>query len=86
MRVQVAQYLLEVKQGRIVHRDKLACLVYQDIKMYYPFLKEYEVLIANLKIEALAHQRRDILRKCTLAEREDFKKVESYIQTMPNFF
>jgi len=80
MRVQVAQYLLEVKQGRIVHRDKLAHLVYQNIKAYYPLLKESAVSVAHLKVEALAHQRRDILRKCTLTEREDFKKVEAYIQ------
>jgi hypothetical protein len=79
-RLRVLQYLLEVKQGRIVHRDKLAYLVYQDIKTHYPSLKESEVLVANLKVDALAHQRRDILRKCTLAEREDFKKVESYIK------
>ena len=79
-RQRVAQYWVEVNQGRTIHRDKLAFIIQQNIKTHYGALLAMGICQKTLKRHATAHERRDILRKYTLTEREDFKMVEHYIQ------
>jgi ATP-dependent exoDNAse (exonuclease V) alpha subunit len=78
-RQNIAHYLTELAQGRIIYRDRLAFIIQQEIKEYYPSLLDNNVDLSLLKAHANAHQRRAILTKLSSEERQDFRIVENYI-------
>jgi Ti-type conjugative transfer relaxase TraA len=71
------QKYLEAKNT--IFRDKVAANLYNEIKANYPHLKEHAVNTNKLRDQAMAHERRVVLSGLTTKERNNFKKVETYI-------
>ena len=78
IRQTVNNYLLELSQGRIVHRDKLASNIQENIKTYYPVLLDNGVDVKALKSHARQHQKLKLLKQLPFNERLSFKNVEQY--------
>ncbi|MBV9576774.1 MAG: AAA family ATPase, partial [Gammaproteobacteria bacterium] len=74
----IHDYVNYCKSGTIIHRDRLAFAISQNIKAHYPYFKQFELNNAELKAHALAHQKRQFFRTLTAEERINFKMVEAY--------
>lgn len=74
----ITHYLEAKKTGKVVHQDKLAAEILNDIKAHYPILKNLDVDTKLLTQHATSHLRRQYFITLTQAEREAFKIVETY--------
>lgn len=76
----VKSYMQELQAGRMVHINKLAARILQDIKVYYPIIIENKIDLAQLKVNANRHARAMLLKDLPLKVRQNFKIVEEYVQ------
>jgi Ti-type conjugative transfer relaxase TraA len=77
-RLLVSDYQQLLASGNVVHRDRLAALMMQDVKSHYGHFKSANVDITTLKQHARRHIRNTQIIKLSTDERKVFYAVEEY--------
>jgi Ti-type conjugative transfer relaxase TraA len=80
--LRINTYIENHHAGKIVHRDRAAAHIAQNIKAHYPTLQNFKLNPRDIKQHALAHFKRQLLSTLTGEERIAFKVVEKYQSIM----
>jgi Ti-type conjugative transfer relaxase TraA len=78
----IKQYANVYKKGAVVHRDRLAAEIAQNIKGHYPYLQSVQMDGREVNTHAISHLRRQLFQSLTTQERDAFRVVEDYQSTV----
>lgn len=78
----VKQYANICRKGAVVHRDRLASEIAQNIKWHYPYLQSFQLDGREVKNHAVSHFKRQLFKTLTTEERAAFKVIEDYQATL----